>query len=157
MASFMNTILAHGEMVPFMAAGWVVGIPLGLAARFFADHFSITGGRISRWIARTLAWLTMCACAALFASLVYGIGLTRHLSHLSWYDYPLLAIASLPVVAISYGPAIILAILALRTIRKPPKIGNHPQCSNCGYNLTGNVSGICSECGTAIPAEDKTE
>ena len=23
-------------------------------------------------------------------------------------------------------------------------------CQNCGYDLTGNVSGICSECGTAI-------
>jgi hypothetical protein len=26
-------------------------------------------------------------------------------------------------------------------------------CQECGYNLTGNVSGICSECGTAIPVE----
>jgi len=24
-------------------------------------------------------------------------------------------------------------------------------CQFCGYNLTGNVSGICSECGTRIP------
>lgn len=24
-------------------------------------------------------------------------------------------------------------------------------CIACGYNLTGNVSGICPECGTAIP------
>ena len=24
-------------------------------------------------------------------------------------------------------------------------------CQSCGYNLTGNVSGICSECGTPIP------
>jgi len=25
-------------------------------------------------------------------------------------------------------------------------------CLRCGYNLTGNVSGICPECGTPIPA-----
>ena len=25
-------------------------------------------------------------------------------------------------------------------------------CHTCGYNLTGNVSGICPECGTPIPA-----
>ncbi|HVP12092.1 MAG TPA: hypothetical protein VMV94_13005, partial [Phycisphaerae bacterium] len=25
-------------------------------------------------------------------------------------------------------------------------------CTNCGYNLTGNVSGRCPECGRAIPA-----
>lgn len=24
-------------------------------------------------------------------------------------------------------------------------------CVRCGYNLTGNVSGICPECGTTIP------
>lgn len=26
-------------------------------------------------------------------------------------------------------------------------------CTTCGYDLTGNVSGFCSECGTAIPPE----
>lgn len=26
-------------------------------------------------------------------------------------------------------------------------------CAECGYNLTGNVTGICPECGTAIPEE----
>ncbi len=24
------------------------------------------------------------------------------------------------------------------------------QCENCGYDLTGNVSGICPECGTPV-------
>lgn len=26
-------------------------------------------------------------------------------------------------------------------------------CKQCGYNLTGNVSGICPECGTAVPGD----
>lgn len=26
----------------------------------------------------------------------------------------------------------------------------HPYCHECGYNLTENVTGICSECGTPI-------
>jgi len=26
-------------------------------------------------------------------------------------------------------------------------------CQRCGYNLTGNVSGICSECGESCEAE----
>lgn len=26
----------------------------------------------------------------------------------------------------------------------------YPTCAQCGYNLTGNVSGICPECGTPI-------
>ena len=28
-----------------------------------------------------------------------------------------------------------------------------PHCAKCDYNLTGNVSGICPECGTAVPAD----
>ena len=26
------------------------------------------------------------------------------------------------------------------------------QCSNCGYDLTGNVSGVCPECGNRVKA-----
>jgi len=26
-----------------------------------------------------------------------------------------------------------------------------PVCGRCGYNLTGNSSGVCPECGWAIP------
>lgn len=28
-------------------------------------------------------------------------------------------------------------------------------CEKCGYNLTGNVSGICPECGEPVPEEEK--
>ncbi|MBN2559788.1 MAG: hypothetical protein JXQ75_02495 [Phycisphaerae bacterium] len=33
----------------------------------------------------------------------------------------------------------------------------HPahHCRSCGYNLTGNVSGVCAECGTPIPKDSK--
>jgi len=30
-------------------------------------------------------------------------------------------------------------------------------CEHCGYNLTGNVSGVCPECGTAIEAEQPSQ
>jgi len=26
-------------------------------------------------------------------------------------------------------------------------------CQNCGYNLTGNVSGVCPECGVSAPPQ----
>lgn len=43
-------------------------------------------------------------------------------------------------------------ILAIVIKRAPPILPNH--CKTCGYNLTGNVSGKCSECGTAISNSD---
>ena len=30
-------------------------------------------------------------------------------------------------------------------------------CALCGYNLTGNVSGVCPECGTSIEGVSKPE
>ena len=39
--------------------------------------------------------------------------------------------------------------------------GNGPRepaanaCSRCAYNLTGNVSGVCPECGTTIPKSQR--
>ena len=32
-----------------------------------------------------------------------------------------------------------------------------PHCAKCDYNLTGNVSGICPECGTLIQSQAKQE
>ena len=29
-------------------------------------------------------------------------------------------------------------------------------CGHCGYNLTGNVSGVCPECGTPVPVKSET-
>lgn len=31
------------------------------------------------------------------------------------------------------------------------------QCLNCGYDLRGNTSGICPECGTAVPVPDSAK
>ena len=48
----------------------------------------------------------------------------------------------------------VMAVLALSTVafwlpnHRAPVIG---RCENCGYDLTGNVSGLCPECGaTAV-------
>ncbi len=37
-----------------------------------------------------------------------------------------------------------------------PECGCPCKCSNCGYNLTGNVSGVCPECGTSAPVKGGT-
>ncbi len=42
----------------------------------------------------------------------------------------------------------------LEQIRR--RLLGHPtgHCQTCGYNLTGNVSGICPECGNAVPKRE---
>ena len=41
----------------------------------------------------------------------------------------------------------VVAMIFQRTPRIP-----HGHCKTCGYNLRGNVSGKCSECGAPVPA-----
>ena len=46
--------------------------------------------------------------------------------------------------------ALIPTMLAWRRLRRP--LPGH--CRKCGYNLTGNVTGRCSECGTEISTKE---
>jgi hypothetical protein len=40
--------------------------------------------------------------------------------------------------------------LFVRLTARQRNSGN-PNCPTCGYNLTGNLSGTCPECGTPLP------
>ena len=52
------------------------------------------------------------------------------------------------VVVTSILPAYSLLVFRRQWIRLQRTLG---ECSRCGYNLTGNVSGVCPECGTSVP------
>jgi hypothetical protein len=60
------------------------------------------------------------------------------------------------VAAISFVyPAGVLVLLPLAWLlmwrrRRERRLRGSGFCSSCGYNLTGNVSGVCSECGMVI-------
>ncbi len=46
-------------------------------------------------------------------------------------------------------PLVIIAVpTVILWLRGSPLPDGH--CSNCGYNLTGNVSGVCPECGAPV-------
>jgi hypothetical protein len=47
--------------------------------------------------------------------------------------------------AIGYAATTLLIVITCRGREYPPGY-----CRACGYNLTGNVSGVCPECGTKI-------
>ena len=38
---------------------------------------------------------------------------------------------------------------------EPPPVINLSECRKCGYNLTGNTSGLCPECGHVISKEQR--
>lgn len=46
------------------------------------------------------------------------------------------------------------ALLWFRSVSAPPRrrADSHGRCAHCRYDLTGNLSGICPECGTPIPS-----
>jgi hypothetical protein len=48
--------------------------------------------------------------------------------------------------------ALFAALPALHLYRRTRRRHLPGQCPSCGYNLTGNVSGVCPECGTATSA-----
>ncbi len=101
-----------------------------------------------------------------------GVGVTLHRAHYSglsdpilwaltlcltppfWHEGPgpggtRIAVYSLPLWLPLLFFAIPAAWLHWRDRRRIPP----GHCQSCGYNLTGNVSGKCPECGTSIPKE----
>ena len=60
------------------------------------------------------------------------------------YSWPMIAIA------VPHWLTIVLA-LAWMVIPSRRKTGEGRHCAECGYNLTGNESGKCPECGATMP------
>jgi len=57
----------------------------------------------------------------------------------------------LPVLAFARGP--LPRLIRLRADRRRAR----GLCINCGYDLTGNVSGVCPECGTPLEGANTFE
>ncbi len=49
-------------------------------------------------------------------------------------------------------PAFVVTAVLWYRDRRPPK----GPCLHCGYNLTGNESGVCPECATPVPKGEAT-
>ncbi len=125
-----------------------------------ANHRWVRRERMSRLKSRTvfvaaliplLFLTTWCGDRLLDSGAGSGAGFDRLAL---WTGSHLLALAIFATVtaSLAYFPA--RAICVLVTFRLVTY--QNRRCGNCGYDLTGNVSGTCPECGCAAkPAEGK--
>ncbi|MCH7813714.1 MAG: hypothetical protein IID40_06800 [Planctomycetes bacterium] len=63
----------------------------------------------------------------------------------AWPDAVFTLLCDLTVSALVALPGVVVAVLIAR--RRPYPRGH---CRRCGYDLTGNESGLCPECGKAV-------
>ncbi len=104
---------------------------------------------------RPWCWWTFTAMTLLQWLIVAGVGLYGSLQPTKWRESirpPLFATVALGAL----GPVLLAASLTWYwwpVLLAGGKLGEPewPCCETCGYNLTGNVSGRCPECGTATP------
>lgn len=80
---------------------------------------------------------------------VYGISAVVVVVYATWSDalsFPLdcavPAFLSVCVLSVLYG-----------AMYQAPELPDAPACQGCGYDLRGNVSGVCPECGAAVGGE----
>ncbi len=110
-------------LLAFLACWWIRGNRYFFAKwRFLAVYYGLIGFGV---LAATLNFVIM---ASPVNALVVGFSTCG----------AFFAVMSGPMVAL-------LLLVSEYPSRYPPG-----HCQTCGYNLTGNVSGICPECGTRI-------
>jgi hypothetical protein len=92
-----------------------------------------------------LAWPFIALGVMLF---VGGVGALVGGASQMWSFLPLenQAAVQLGTILSSLGAGFV--VLGTLAFPKRDRHNSPPTCSNCGYNLTGNVSGVCPECGT---------
>jgi len=132
-----------------LAAGWLTTQRRGVFVRVYPNHLAVSGGGI-RYLRYPIA--------------------PRRPPEVRWMDEPLDNMHLLPHVVLSKKfladgsqvgpdwwfdmpfwflllPVGVATLLAWRWDRPRPG-----QCPSCGYDLTGNESGFCPECGTEVKA-----
>lgn len=121
----------------YISAAFVLG---------FSTLFGLLTG--SRRFARGAAWALVSQGAALAGILLpfflwAGQATVTHPSEFG--DI----VRSITFMTLACAPPIFLGWLSLElTKHRGSRAPVFPKCSACGYNLRGNVSGVCPECGT---------
>lgn len=167
------TILTPAEFDRRNARGEFVGaVPSSLVQRhiacqegtlLIATAFSAWGLAVAlrvvkprRLRARWLIWIGLAALFAYLAlfNLLHDAGGLKGWSTITppaswWSPFALRqAVYNLPSALLIYS---LWGILVLPAVTLRTKRSDALHCAHCGYNLTGNKSGTCPECGQAVP------
>ena len=99
---------------------------------------------VAWWFFATMAWSTfwLVALGMWFYSLVAITLVTAPSAN------PILRVPIAIAWSLFYWVAVVLGALRFSRRRRPRFRLGH--CQSCGYDLTGNVSGRCSECGALV-------
>lgn len=143
------------RLIEFVVLSFLGGFGLGIVAciaRAVQHPYALAGllfcGSVLGLIHGPFIWLLLHRKSSLQAvSCVFGMAFVPVGIVMGYrIQWPFLLV--FPVAALWLG-----IFVARKWIRDLPQPGH---CMKCGYNLMGNVSGICSECGTSIPDEGET-
>lgn len=154
-----------GVIVPDMSLiSWQSWVRSTGIRAYLHDH---AGGVVSAWLTSVLLWplVHYAAAIAIGAAIRVAVGMDswRHAllactvmtivavaskPYVYFTEYKTVAIQLFPWIALATQAALLLAAcgcIPLRTRRL-----GRDACVSCGYNLTGNVSGRCPECGRML-------
>lgn len=137
MSGGMNSIRAPVRSMAFgaFAYGFVAMLVMGIAATLAPRPTT------SLDVFQMACWCLMAGCLGV----KHGIPPRSYFTYINgfWPSY-LDAVGTHAELGMLSG---LIAILTATLLFRPPPIPKPGCCSGCGYDLTGNTSGVCPECG----------
>jgi hypothetical protein len=102
---------------------------------------------------RAVGVLTVAQSLPRLVVTLVALALSVHdIGYISSSDRWYLTASAQPILSIAVGLYLFFRAEWIVNLAIP---SNRPYCHECGYELTGNVSGVCPECGTANRSRER--